>query len=141
MNSLITAIQDRFSSDTQLRKLGRRMHFGLGAAALKSPPYVDIVITGTNDEDDTFDGDIERIALTFNVITKDHLGPTAMRIVANMRRVFDDAMFETGDFTSVSMHLVDVAGPILEPDRDMDAQLRYEAIVTRVVNAPLVRGA
>lgn len=141
MNSFITALQDRFKSDTTLRKLARRMHFGLGTAALKSPPYVDIEITGTNDEDDTFDTDVERVSLTFNVITKDRLGETAMRIVAAMRRVFDDAQFKTGDYASVEMHLVDVTGPLLEPDRVMDAQLRYEALLVRVVNAPLVRSA
>jgi hypothetical protein len=141
MNTFIEALQNRFQSDTTLRKLARRMHFGLGAAALKSAPFVDVIITGTNDEDDTFDSDIERVALTFNIVTKDHLGETAMRIVAAMRRVFDDAQFSTGDYVSVEMHLVDVAGPLLEPDRDMDAQLRYEAILVRVVNAPLVRSA
>ncbi len=141
MNSFVAALQSRFDSDRSLRKLARRMHFGLGTAALKSPPYVDLIITGGDDDDDTFDSDVERISLTFNVITKDHLGQTAMKIVAAMRRVFDDAKFKTGDYASVEMHWVDVTGPLLEPDRDMDAQLRYEAILMRVVNAPVARGA
>ena len=141
MNTFVEALQSRFNSDTTLRKLARRMYFGLGTAPVKSPPYVNMTITGTTDEDDTFDTDVERVSLTFDVVTKDHLGSTAMKIVAAMRRAFDDAQFRTGDYASIEMHLVDVTGPALEPDRVMDAQLRYEAILVRVVNAPLVRSA
>lgn len=141
MNSLITAIQDRFNSDTALRTLARRMYFGLTGTALKSAPHVDVVITGTTDEEDTFDADIERVSLTFNIITKDHLGSTAMKVVAAMRRVFDDAMFQTGDYSMVEMHRVDAVGPALDLERAMDAQMLYVATVTRAVNAPLVRSA
>lgn len=141
MDSIITAIQNRFKSDTTLRTLARRMHFGLGGTALKSPPYVDIIVAGMTDEEDAFDVDVELVSLTFNVITKDHLGATAMKIVAAMRRVFDDAMFSTGEYSIVEMHRVDAIGPVLEPDRVMDAQMLYLVRATRVVNAPLVRSA
>jgi len=136
MRDLWNSIELRFDRDALLAKEARAIYWSLGDQ-YKSPPFVNVEFE--KEPLHTFDTDIYRYLIRFEVVTQDIRGADAFRIVDHLSRVFGESRITGGSFKPVYLTHVRTTGPDLSGDRAYDASIAFEGFVQPLVNRPAVR--
>jgi len=145
MKLIFPAIQRRFNESAAMRRIGRKLFRGFNSEPLASTtPFCEVsgIISETLDTMGGAQGgsDIEVWDLQFSYFSGQSTPTKADIWLEEMVRSFDDADLNDANFSTVGMVRTDRTEPFLA-DGTFRAAIRYDLLIQRTFNLPVVRHA